>query len=45
VSTIPVALAEAQFVTHIEPHLSKAKRGFVSKQLLYQLFNYVRIRG
>jgi transposase len=41
VSTIPVALTEAQFVTHIEPHLSKAKRGFVSKQPLYRIFNSV----
>ena len=40
-STIPITVTEAQFVTHIEPHLSKAKRGFVSKQPLYQIFNYV----
>ena len=40
-STIPVKLTEAQFVTYIEPHLSKAKRGFVSKQPLYQIFNSV----
>ena len=28
-STIPVALTEEQFTTHIKPHLSVAKRGIV----------------
>jgi len=27
-STIPVTLTEEQFITHIKPHLSVAKRGF-----------------
>ncbi len=40
-ATIPVSLTEQQFATYIEPHLSKAKRGYVSKQPLYQIFNYV----
>jgi transposase len=38
---IPVSLTEEQFATYIEPHLSKAKRGFVSREPLYQIFNYV----
>src|SRR3712207_3834043 len=40
-ATIPVSVTEQQFITYIEPHLSKAKRGYVSKQPLYQIFNYV----
>jgi transposase len=40
-ATIPVSLTEQQFITYIEPHLSKAKRGYVSKQPLYQIFTYV----
>ena len=38
---IPTKLTEAQFQQYIEPHLSKAKRGYVSKQPLYKIFNYL----
>jgi len=40
-STIPVSLTEKQFERHISPHLSKAKRGYVSKIPLYKIFNYI----
>jgi hypothetical protein len=40
-STIPVELTEEQFDTHIKPHLSVAKRGYVSKKPLFQIFNLV----
>ena len=40
-TAIPVKLTEGQFTTYIEPHLSKAKRGYVSKKPLYEIFNYV----
>jgi len=40
-STIPVSLTEAQFTTHIKPHLSVAKRGFESEQPLWKIFNLV----
>ena len=29
-STIPVSITEAAFAVHINPYLSKAKRGYVS---------------
>ncbi len=38
---IPTKLTETQFRQYIEPHLSKAKRGYVSKQPLYKIFNYI----
>lgn len=38
---IPTKLTEAQFQEYIEPHLSKAKRGYVSKQSLHTIFNYI----
>ena len=38
---IPTKLTEAQFHQYIEPHLSKAKRGYVSKHPLYKIFNYI----
>lgn len=38
---IPTHLSPAQFAEHIEPHLSKAKRGYVSKIPLYKIFNYI----
>ena len=38
-TTIPVKLTEEQFITHIKPHLSTAKRGFESKHPLWQIFN------
>ncbi len=38
---IPTKVTEAQFRAYIEPRLSKAKRGYVSKQPLWKIFNYV----
>ena len=38
---IPTKLTEAQFERHVEPSLSKAKRGYVSKIPLYKIFNYI----
>jgi hypothetical protein len=38
---IPTKLTETQFQQYIEPHLSKAKRGYVSKQPLYKIFNFI----
>ncbi len=38
---IPTQLTETQFQHYIEPHLSKAKRGYVSEQPRYKIFNYV----
>jgi transposase len=39
--SIPVKLSETEFKKYIEPHLSKAKRGYVSKIPLYKIFNYI----
>ncbi len=38
---IPTQLTETQFQQYIEPHLTQAKRGYVSEQPLYKLFNYI----
>jgi hypothetical protein len=38
---IPTKLTETQFQRYVEPSLSKAKRGYVSKQPLYKVFNYI----
>ncbi len=38
---IPTQLTEQQFQQYIEPHLSKAKRGYVSEQPLYKIFNCI----
>jgi transposase len=38
---IPTKLTRPQFQQHIEPSLSKAKRGYVSKIPLYKIFNYI----
>jgi transposase len=38
---IPVKLTEEQFQTFVEPHLSRAKRGYVCKIPRYKLFNYL----
>ena len=43
-STIPVSLTEKQFNQHVNPYLSKAKRGFVCKIALYKVFNYILYR-
>lgn len=40
-STIPVIITEKQFEDHIRPHLTTAKRGYVSKIALYKIFNYI----
>ena len=40
-STIPVTLTEEQFIIHIKPHLSSAKRGFESEHPLWKIFNLV----
>ncbi len=39
-STIPTSLTEEQFNVHINPYLSKAKRGYVCRIPLYKVFNY-----
>ncbi len=38
---IPTQLTEIHFQHYFEPHLSKAKRGYVSEQPLYTIFNYI----
>ena len=38
---IPTELTKPQFERHVEPSLSKAKRGYVSKTPLYKIFNYI----
>jgi hypothetical protein len=38
---IPTKLTEQQFQRHCDAHLSKAKRGYVSKQPRYKIFNYI----
>jgi len=38
---IPTQLTEIQFEKHIAPHLSKAKRGYVSTYPLYRIFNHI----
>ena len=38
---IPKKLTEPHFQRHVEPFLSKAKRGYASKQPLYKIFNYI----
>ncbi len=38
---IPTKVTKEQFHAYIEPRLSKAKRGYVSKQPLWKIFNYV----
>lgn len=38
---IPIEVTEAQFEQHIRPHLSTAKRGYVSEIPLYKIFNYI----
>jgi transposase len=38
---IPTSVPAKTFHQYIDPHLSKAKRGYVSKEPLYKIFNYV----
>jgi transposase len=40
-SSIPTKLTQEEFEEHVEPCLSKAKRGFVCKIPLYKVFNYI----
>lgn len=40
-SKIPTKLSEEQFKIHIEPYLSRAKRGYVCQVPLYKVFNYI----
>lgn len=43
-STIPTSVTEDQFMTHILPYLSTARRGYISKIPLYKIFNYILYR-
>jgi len=43
-STIPISLTEEQFNEHVNPYLSKAKRGYVCRIPLYKIFNYILYR-
>ncbi len=43
-STIPTKVTQDQFQCHFLPHLSVAKRGFVSKIPLCKIFNYILYR-
>jgi hypothetical protein len=43
-STIPISLTEEQFNEHINPYLSKARRGYVCSIPLYKVFNYILYR-
>lgn len=38
---IPTSVTEEQFMTHIKPHLSVAKRGYESEYPLWKIFNLV----
>ncbi len=38
---IPTEVPEHHFHQYIEPHLSKARHGYVSKEPLWKIFNYV----
>ena len=40
-AAIPTKVTEPQFDQYFAPHLSKAKRGYASKQPLYKIFNCV----
>jgi len=40
-SEIPTQLTVEQFQEHIEPYLSRAKRGFDCQVPLYKVFNYI----
>lgn len=43
-SRIPTQLTPEAFAEHVEPYLSKAKRGYVCKIPLYKVFNYILYR-
>jgi hypothetical protein len=40
-SKIPTKLTEKQFMEHIDPYLSQAKRGFTCQIPRYKVFNYI----
>jgi hypothetical protein len=40
-SKIPTNLSEKQFMEHIDPYLSQAKRGFTCHIPRYKVFNYI----
>ena len=40
-SKIPTNLTEQQFMVHIDPYLSQAKRGFTGHLPRYKVFNYI----
>jgi transposase len=40
-SKIPTKLTEKQFVEHIDPYLSQAKRGCTGHIPRYKVFNYI----
>jgi transposase len=40
-SKIPTQLTAKEFARHVEPHLSKARRGFICKIPLFKVFNYI----
>lgn len=40
-SSIPTELTQEEFEQHVEPYLTRAKRGFVSRIPLYKIFNYI----
>ena len=40
-SKIPIKLTQKQFTEHVNPYLSKAKRGFVCQISLHKIFNYI----
>jgi transposase len=40
-SKIPTQLTAKEFGRHVEPYLSKARRGFVCKIPLFKVFNYI----
>ena len=40
-SRLPHKLSENDFARYVEPHLSKAKRGFVCSIPLFKVFNYI----
>jgi hypothetical protein len=43
-STIPISVTEEQFNEHINPFLSKARRGYVCSIPLYKVLNYIVYR-
>jgi transposase len=40
-NTLPTRVSEKEFQHYFLPHLSRPKRGFISKIPLYKIFNYI----